>query len=215
VSIDVARQAGPVALSPTRAPLSSPRLNRPLAPTATLDATRGRALLDACTFCEKHPDAACFVCTKRRRAAWRYVRELGYSVEQCSQRMGLTPGFAADLLAEEADRREMESFKQTDVRNAALRLLFEARAREDPTLTAKELAVRAGLSSGTHVARLLGYQPTSGTVNKGRFYPPRLLSTISVDNAARLVRAMGYTPAELAHMGVVDAAGVEHTIEGL
>jgi hypothetical protein len=112
--------------------------------------------------------------------------------------MGLTVDFAADLFAEEQDRRAMEGYRLARVSNASVRELYEMCRRQDPQLTATELARRAGLSCAVHVQRLLGYVLTSATFKNGRRYPPRPLTEISVENAGRLVRAMGYVPAELA-----------------
>jgi hypothetical protein len=111
--------------------------------------------------------------------------------------MGLSVGRVERLLEEEADRRLVMQFRQTHVENGPLRRLFRERRLLDPTLTLSEIARRIGTST-IQVERWLGLQPTAPkTDQRGRTYPARVLTTISVENAGRLARAMGYAPCEI------------------
>jgi hypothetical protein len=110
--------------------------------------------------------------------------------------MGLTAGRVERLLEEHADRLELEKLTQTHVPNARLRWLFERRREIDPTFTIASLARRAGYHR-INVARWLGYLPTSPTTRNGRTSPARILTTVHVDKAGRLARAMGYAPWEV------------------
>jgi len=88
-------------------------------------------------------------------------------------------------------------FRQDHVENAALRRRFLERRICDPELTAAELARRVG-TSPIQVERWLGLRPTAAKVDRrGRRYPARVLESISVENAGRLARALGYAPCEL------------------
>jgi hypothetical protein len=111
--------------------------------------------------------------------------------------MDLPVGRVERLLEEEADRRELAQFRQSRVENATLRRCFRERQRADPALTASELARRLG-TSPVQVERWLGLRPTSGkTDRRGRSYPGRTLTTISVETAGRLARAMGFAPIDI------------------
>jgi hypothetical protein len=100
------------------------------------------------------------------------------------------------LLEQHADRAEVERRRLDRVPNAPIRELFERRRRQDPSLSASAVARRAGLSGATHVLRELGLAPTSATVKDGVRYPARVTSTIGVDAAARIVRALGGAPCD-------------------
>jgi hypothetical protein len=111
--------------------------------------------------------------------------------------MRLSPGRVERLLEEEADRRSLAQFRQSHVENAPLRRRFRQRQLVDPALTVSELARRVG-TSPIQVERWLGLRPTTPkTDRRGRTYPERTLCEIGVENAGRLVRAMGYAPCEI------------------
>jgi hypothetical protein len=59
-----------------------------------------------------------------------------------------------------------------------------------------EIARRADppFSSGSHVSRLLGRIQTPRCERRGRQYPPRYLTEISIDAATRIVRAADIDP---------------------
>ena len=111
--------------------------------------------------------------------------------------MRLPVGRVERLLEEETDRRTVAQFRQSHVENATLREHLRTRQRIDPTLTIAELGRRVG-TSPIQVERWLGLRPTAPkTDSRGRTYPGRILKTISVENAGRLARAMGYAPNDI------------------
>jgi hypothetical protein len=159
-----------------------------------LDAAQDRPV---CDWCERHPNRPCPACNARRQRAVRLVEHHGLSVADTAAQMGLTAARVERLLEEEADRRTVVQFRQDKVDNAPLRQRFLERRRRDPALTSAELAHRLG-TSPIQVERWLGLRPTAAKVDRrGRAYPGRVLTTISVENAGRLARAMGYAPCEL------------------
>jgi hypothetical protein len=147
-----------------------------------------------CECCERHPDRACPACAARRRHAVRLVIKLGLPIAEAARAMRQSVARVERLLEEAADQRIVETFVQTQVDNAVLRELLAIRQRSDPTLTTAEIARRVG-SSQAQVERWLGLRPTAAkTDRRGRTYPGRTLSRISVETAGRLARAMGYAP---------------------
>ena len=150
-----------------------------------------------CDWCEEHPNRPCPACNARRRRAVRLVEANGLTVEQAASQMDLPVGRVERLLEEETDRRALAQFRQTHIENGMLVCLFRRRRLLDPTLTLAEIARRVG-TSAIQVERWLGLQPTAPKTDRlGRVYPARVLTTISVENAGRLARAMGYAPCEL------------------
>ena len=150
-----------------------------------------------CEWCERHPDRPCPACNARRRRAVRLVEGEGLAIADAARRMGLSTGRVERLLEEEADRRSLAEFRQTHVENAPLLRRFRQRQLVDPALTASELARRVG-TSPIQVERWLGVRPTAPkTDRRGRTYPGQTLTSIRVENAGRLARAMGYAPCEI------------------
>jgi hypothetical protein len=157
---------------------------------------RERFDVAVCGWCQEHPDSPCPACNARRRRAVRLVEDVGLSVTEAARRMGLPSGRVERLLEEEADRRLLAEFRQSHVANESLRRRFLQRRLIDPDFTTSELARRVG-TSPIQVERWLGLQPTAPkTDRRGRTYPGRVLSMITVDAAGRLARAMGYAPCE-------------------
>src|SRR5258705_10665983 len=111
--------------------------------------------------------------------------------------MNAAPERVAGLLEQGPDRRETEAFKVTRVANEEIRKAFEIRKAQDHTFSAAELARLAGFSGSSHVERELGLIPTSDTTKKGVFYPGRIKSSVSIDNAERLLRGLGFDPWEI------------------
>jgi hypothetical protein len=150
-----------------------------------------------CDWCEEHPNRPCPACNARRRRVVRLVEGEGLSVAETAARMRLPVGRVERLLEEEADRRTVAQFRQSHVENATLRERLRERQLVDPTMTVSELALRIG-TSPIQVERWLGLRPTAPkTDSRGRTYPGRILKTISVENAGRLARAMGYAPRDI------------------
>lgn len=150
-----------------------------------------------CDRCEQHPNRPCPACNARRRRAVRLVEDRGLTVTETAEQMGLPVGRVERLLEEEADRRTIVQFRQDHVENTPLRQRFLERRRHDPALTATTIAHRIG-TSPIQVERWLGLRPTAPKTDpRGRSYPARVLTSISVENAGRLARAMGYAPCEI------------------
>jgi hypothetical protein len=150
-----------------------------------------------CDWCDEHPNRPCPACNARRRRAVRLVEGAGLSVTEAAAQMHLPVGRVERLLEEEADRRTVAQFRQSHVENATLRERLRERQLVDPTMTVSELALRIG-TSPIQVERWLGLRPTAPkTDSRGRTYPGRILKTISVENAGRLARAMGYAPRDI------------------
>jgi hypothetical protein len=102
------------------------------------------------------------------------------------------------LLEESHDRRSIERLRGQQISVEIVRERFETWQREDPDArTFIELARLAGYGCSSHVQRLLGEIPTSPVAKSGVIYPGQIRTTISSENGGRLVRAMGYTPAEI------------------
>ena len=150
-----------------------------------------------CDWCERHPNRPCPACNARRRRAVRLVDGRGLSVTETAEQMGLPVGRVERLLEQEADRRTVLQFRQDHVDNTPLRQRFLQRRLGDPNLTAAEIARRLD-TSAIQVERWLGLRPTAPKTDKhGRSYPGRTLTAISVENAGRLARAIGYAPCEI------------------
>src|SRR3954449_9063471 len=164
---------------------------------STLTAPEPAHAAGVCERCERHPDRPCPACNARRRRAVRLVEGSGLLIADAARLMGLPPGRVERLLEEEADRRSVAQFRQSQVENAALRRRFRQRQLADPTLTPSELARRVG-TSPVQVERWLGLRPTAAKTDRhGRTYPGRTLTSIGVETAGRLARAMGYAPCEI------------------
>jgi hypothetical protein len=124
------------------------------------------------------------------------VEGAGLSISEAAAAMRLPEPRVQRLLEEAADRRDLERYKLDRIPNDRVRALFEQRRHREPRFTIAELARRAGYHQ-INVERWLGYAPTSPTTKNGRTYPGRILTTIDVDKAGRLVRALGYAPHEI------------------
>jgi hypothetical protein len=164
---------------------------------AVVDALQSRPGAAFCDWCREHPTRSCRACNARRRRAARLVEGHGLSIAEAARRMCLPVARVQRLLEEEADRRELTRYRQTHVDNAPLRDLFEKRRLDDPALTTSEMARRIG-TSAAQVERWLGLRATAAkTDHSGHTYPARVLTSIPVESAGRLARAMGYAPCEI------------------
>lgn len=84
------------------------------------------------------------------------------------------------------------------VPNGAIRDEIEHAIALSPELTFSEIARRADppFATGAEVSRLLGRIRTAPKRVNGRLYPARWIREISVENAARLIRAAGLDPVD-------------------
>jgi hypothetical protein len=76
--------------------------------------------------------------------------------------------------------------------NRAVRNLIEQHITcAEPTLTLPILARRLGYADATSIRRSLGYRKASDSIKRGRRYPGRVQRTISLGQAAEILRALG------------------------
>lgn len=150
-----------------------------------------------CQSCLEAPDRQCKSCAARRRVAGRLFEQGDATIAEIARQMRLTPVKVVRLLEELEDRRALGSERGGEIDNALVREKFDAWQRQDPERhTYLELARRAEYDSSSRVQRLLGLISTSTVVKNGVVYPGQIRSTISCENAGRLVRAMGHLPCE-------------------
>jgi hypothetical protein len=112
--------------------------------------------------------------------------------------MGLSDLRVLRLFEQAHDRHRLHRLDDGEIDVRPVRELFVRWRERDEQHTYAELARLAGYASTSRVQRLLGEVPTSRVVKGEIVYPGRILTTISTENAGRLVRAMGHTPAEIA-----------------
>jgi hypothetical protein len=118
-------------------------------------------------------------------------------VEAIAADMGISVARVERLIETEMDRRDLAQYGCDEIPVERVQRLFEDRCEQDPDLSIAELARRARFQDRIQVSRILGYQPTSDSTTNGKLYPGRLLETISVEHAGRIVRALGYAPTEV------------------
>ena len=119
-------------------------------------------------------------------------------VEAIAADMGISVARVERLIEKEMDHRDLAQYGGCDeIPVQRIQRLFEDRCEQDPTFSIAELARRANYQDRIQVSRILGYQPTSDSTTNGKLYPGRLLETISVEHAGRIVRALGYAPTEV------------------
>lgn len=111
--------------------------------------------------------------------------------------MGISVARVERLIEKEMDRRDLAQYGCDEIPVERVQRLFEDRCEQDPDLSIAELARRARFQDRIQVSRILGYLPTSDSTTNGKLYPGRLLETISVEHAGRIVRALGYAPTEV------------------
>jgi hypothetical protein len=165
--------------------------------TPRLELTRVEAL---CVWCLEHGVKGCPACTQRRRKVVRLHDRDGLPLARIAEQMGLTVERVERLLEQERDRRDTERFRLSELPNEQIRALFLRRKQQDPNFSAARLAELAGLSCCSHVERELGLIATSDKTVNGVRYPGRIKTTIRVDNAEKLLRAMGLQPREIEHI---------------
>jgi hypothetical protein len=135
----------------------------------------------------------CPACTQRRRAVMRRV-EQGAGVEAIAAELGISVARVERLIEQDADRRELEAARVSCVPNEELRKAFKRWQAIDPAHSAAELARRSGLSGSSHVERELGLMKTTDSEKNGVVYRGRVKTTISVSNAEKLLKGLGYDP---------------------
>jgi hypothetical protein len=119
------------------------------------------------------------------------------SVERIAAKMRVGVRRAERLIELEHDRRDLEQYRCDTVPVERIQRLVSERQEQDPSLTLGKLAGLAGHKSRISFERLLGYAPTAAATKNGKHYPARLNTTISVQAAGPIVRALGYAPHEI------------------
>jgi hypothetical protein len=162
--------------------------------TPRLKLTRVEGL---CAWCLEHGVKGCPACTQRRRKVVRLHDRDRLPLARIAEHMGLTVERVERLLEQERDRRDTERFQLTELPNEQIRALFLRRKQQDPSFSAARLAELAGLSCCSHVERELGLIATSDKTVNGVRYPGHIKTTMRVDHAEKLLRAMGLHPRDI------------------
>ncbi len=152
---------------------------------------------DGCKRCQEHPERVCVACTQRRRRAAQLREQDGLTVEQIATRMRLAVPRVQRLLEEEDQYRDLQQYRGDRIAVDTVQALLKQRQAEDPALTQQQIATAAGYGSRIALLRAIGLEPTAKTVRRGKEYPPELRSSIDVDGAGRIVRALGFAPHEI------------------
>jgi len=122
---------------------------------------------------------------QRRRRAWSLVSEHGETVETTARIMRLSPARVRELVAEEADRRELRSLRCDSIPVQLARSAVEDALARDPDLTIGEIAHWLDMRQADFERAFLG---------KTRDGHPK---RVSVSSASRLMIALGRAPNEL------------------
>jgi hypothetical protein len=128
----------------------------------------------------------CPSCVQRRRRAWSLVREQGETVQTTARIMRLSPVRVRELVAQEADRRELRSLRCDSISIQLTRSAVEDALARDPDLTIGEIAHWLDMRQADFERAFLG------RTRDGR--PKR---RVSVSSASRLMIALGRPPNEL------------------
>lgn len=152
---------------------------------------------DYCDWCLRNGPKGCPACLVRQRKAARLAAS-GRSPAEIAAEMRIPERRVARLLEQHADREALKQYRgSANVDNRRIRALVEERLARDSDLTLAEIARLAEYSCASHLERDLGILPTSTKVVGDKTYGARLKDTISVQNAGRIVRALGYLPVEI------------------
>ena len=129
---------------------------------------------------------SCPSCVQRRRYAWSLVKERGETFESAGRIMNLVPVRVRELAEEEADRRELESFKCDSIPiHLAHEAIVQGLAR-DPELTLADIAAWLDMRQIDFERAFLG--KSKGARPKTR---------VNVTSASRLMIALGRAPNDL------------------
>jgi len=203
----------PAALAPSRPSVT--RCRQPLSEADTrvlVDSLRFRepdlffdGPVRRCGRCDRYAGRrgrSCPACSSRATRLADLVDRQGLRLEVAARRLHVDPATARTLLERARYAVERTLARVDHIDNALVRDLYRQACLRDPEMNLERLAALAGFSGGTHVARLLGLRPTSARRHGDRTYPGQVLESISVDNAARLVRALGHEPVRYRDLGL-------------
>jgi hypothetical protein len=136
-------------------------------------------------------------CAARRRVAARMAEE-GNELPEIATALRVSEYRVLRLLEALEDRDGLDEHRSDQAPTAVVRELFTIwQATDSDARNVGKLANLAGYDSIAHVQRLLGLIPNTDVVKHGNLYRGQLRDRISTENAGRLVRAMGYLPAEV------------------
>ena len=143
------------------------------------------AIAGTCTACAQ-TGRTCPSCVQRRRRAWLVVSEQGETLEMAAAIMGLSPARVRELVAQEADRRELRSLRCDSIPVALTRSTVEDALARDPDLTIGEVAHWLDMRQADFERAFLG---------KTRDGRPK--QRVTVSSASRLMIALGRAPNEM------------------
>jgi hypothetical protein len=141
---------------------------------------------DVCERCTES-GRTCASCVQRRRYAWSLVTQRGETCERAGRIMGLEPDRVYELVAEESDRRELNSLRCNSIPVHRTQLVIAAALARDPDLTVGEIAHWLDMGQADFERAFLG---------RGRG-PTHRKQRVNVTNASRLMIALGRAPNEL------------------
>lgn len=120
----------------------------------------------------------------------------GLSAEQIATKMHLGLPRVARLIEEEEQVRDLQRYKLDTFPVSQLKELYDCRLEENPTLTQAGIA-RSAKMARINLRRAIGESPAATRVLNGERQPGEMLSEVSVETAARIVRALGIAPREI------------------
>jgi hypothetical protein len=152
---------------------------------------------DSCTWCEIRPYTPCARCEKQGRRAHELIAGQGISIEQAAETMSITVTRTQWLLDREFDRIDLNRYRCDPIPVAVIQELIEERRVQDPEFSLAKLGQQAGYKSRIHFERMLGYSQHAATIKRGKHYRARYSTTIDIEKAAVIVRALGIAPHEI------------------
>jgi hypothetical protein len=118
--------------------------------------------------------------------AWTLVEKRGHTIEQAALILKLPPIRVRALVEEEADRRELRSFKCDSIPVALTRAVIDEALARDPHLTLADIARWLDMRQVDFERAFLG---------KPKHRSPK--QRVNVASASRLMLALGRPPYEL------------------
>lgn len=139
-------------------------------------------------WCKRCADSGrtCASCVQRRRYAWSLVTGRGETFETAGWIMNLESGRVRELVAEESDRRELNSLRCDSIPVQRTQSVIADALARDPDLTVGEIAHWLEMRQADFERAFLGH--SRGSRPKRR---------VNVANASRLMIALGRAPNEL------------------
>jgi hypothetical protein len=120
----------------------------------------------------------------------------GQSPRQIADSLRLSVPRVERYIEEEELARDLDRHRCDHVPVQRIRDLYDQRTEEDPTLNQAKLAREAKIDRAD-LARALGLAKTAAKTKNGHRQEGAYQTTIGVDIAARIVRALGFAPHEI------------------